>query len=44
MNSTAPTAQTHPHHPKPALTDINILRLSGIFPQERKPSVRTLHG
>ncbi|OAM87995.1 helix-turn-helix domain-containing protein [Termitidicoccus mucosus] len=43
--STAPTtpapapAQTRAH---PALTDINGLRLSGIFPQGREPSVRTL--
>ncbi|OAM91206.1 DNA-binding protein [Termitidicoccus mucosus] len=38
----APVTPSQATQPRPALTDINGLRLGGIFPTGREPSVRTL--
>ncbi|WP_334319308.1 helix-turn-helix domain-containing protein [Termitidicoccus mucosus] len=42
MNTTTPATPSQAIPPRPALTDINGLRLGGIFPTGREPSVRTL--
>ena len=40
---TTPTPMPAPQPPTTTLTDVKGLRLSGIFPKGKEPSLRTLH-